>query len=294
MVANDSAVKMPVVVSGRRSGIRLVSRLRVTEIIPIALFFGVIALGFVGPLLLSRDPNDVQPLLRLREPSGHHFFGTDTLGRDVFTRTVYGLRTSLSIALVATTLSAFVGVMVGLICGTLGGRIDAFGQRVVDVVMAFPFLLLMIVIVSMLGPSPRNVVIGISFVMWTSLSRIVRSVAVSVRSRPFIEAASAIGCSTPRIIMRHIWPQTLGPVLVVTTANFASVIVAEASLSFLGMGVPPPSPSLGAMINEGRAYLETLPSLVIGPGIVLSLTVITLNLLGDVVRDRLDPTLRGR
>jgi peptide/nickel transport system permease protein len=245
--------------------------------------------ALAAPLLAPHDPTAVDALRRLEGPSLEHPLGTDHLGRDLLSRLLYGSRWSLGTVGVAASLILSIGVTVGAIAGYYGGFIDDLLMRVVDVLLAFPGLILALAVAGMLGPGIENVMIGLVSVWWASYARIVRGMVLGLRERPFVEAARGLGYGDLRIIFRHILPNVLPPVVVLATLEMGELILVIAALNFLGLGAQPPTPEWGAMINDGRAFLLTAPQLMIYPGLAISLAVLGFNLLGDGLRDALDP-----
>ena len=240
-------------------------------------------------------PEQVRAAQRFRPPSQMHWFGTDDFGRDVFSRVAHGARISLRIGITAVLLGTTAGALIGLVSGYLGGRTDLMLQRVMDGLMAFPTLVLALAVVAAVGASVRNVIIAVGLTLAPAANRLVRSVALSVRETPFVMAARALGGSQWRVVFRHVLPNCLAPYLVIATANLGSAIVAEASLGFLGLGVPPPTPAWGSMLSGAtQTYLFRAPWMAIYPGLAISLAVFGFNMLGDAVRDLLDPRLKGR
>ena len=252
-------------------------------------------IGLVGPLLTDVDPNKQALRETLIAPQGwgaKYVLGTDVLGRDVFTRIVYGARISLIIAGSVVLISGVVGVLLGAISGYVGGRLDFAIQKVVEIVWAFPSLLLAIVIIAFLGGSLLNLIIALVAQRWIAYCRVIRGDVMVLREREFMIAAKVIGASTPRIMFRHLLPNVLGSAMVIATFSMAGAIISEASLSFLGLGVPSSIPTWGAMLADGRTYVTTAPWLTVFPGIAIFVTILGINLLGDGLRDALDPRLR--
>jgi peptide/nickel transport system permease protein len=239
------------------------------------------------------SPLQMQPQARMSRPSWHRPFGADTFGRDLLSRTVHGARLSLRVAGVAVAAALAAGAVLGLLAGYAGGRTDQVVMRAMDVFFSFPAVLLALGIVAALGPSPNNVVLAIAVVYTPIFARVVRGPVLALKEREFVEATRALGASARRIVARHILPN-LGSVLVVQASIALSwAILTEASLSFLGLSAQPPAPSWGAMLNEGRLNLELAPHLAIFPGLAIMLAVLGFNLLGDGLRDVLDPRRRG-
>jgi peptide/nickel transport system permease protein len=240
------------------------------------------------------DPTATNARASLAIPSIVHWLGADFMGRDVLSRIIGGARISLAVGIGAVSLGCLVGIPVGLLSGYFGGWFDLIVQRVIDILQSLPLLVLALVMAAALGPSLRNTIIAIAIPLVPSIARIVRSNTLALREMPFVEAARAIGLSETWIAVRHVLPNTLAPLIVLATAQFGSAILVEASLSFLGLGVPEPYPSWGRMLSESAAeYIRTAPWLVIYPGVAISLAVFGANLLGDALRDMLDPRLRS-
>jgi peptide/nickel transport system permease protein len=255
-----------------------------------AVIVGVTVLAAaVGPWLVPYDPAVQDLPVRLAGPSLAHPFGLDELGRDVLARILSGARISLLVGLVVVSVSAVVGLLLGAISGYFGGIVDDAISRVTDVLLAFPGILLAIALVAVLGPSLVNVVLALSVIGWVSYARLVRGQVLRTRELEFVAAARALGAGTVRILWRHVVPSTMPALTVQATLGMAGAIISEASLSFLGLGVQPPTPSWGTMINGGRAHLLDAPHLTVFPGMAIALLVLGFNFLGDGLRDALDP-----
>jgi peptide/nickel transport system permease protein len=245
-------------------------------------------------LICRFDPLSVDSAQRLAAPSALHWMGTDSFGRDVWSRIVHGARISLAVGVGATLLGSSIGVIVGLASGYLSGWVDLVFQRITDILQALPLLVLALVMTAALGPSLPNVIIAIAIPLIPTVARVIRANTLALRELPFVEAAKSIGMSETRIAFRHVLPNTLAPLIVLATAQLGSTILTEASLSFLGLGIPEPYPSWGRMLSESAAeYVRTAPWLVIFPGVAISLAVFGTNLFGDALRDILDPRQRG-
>src|SRR5229473_2660450 len=239
------------------------------------------------------DPLAMDAAVSLKPPSAQHWLGADFMGRDVYSRIIYGARISLAVGLGSTFLGCTLGIALGLVSGYLGGWVDLIIQRIVDVLQALPLLVLALVMAAALGPALGNTIIAISIPLIPYTARVVRSNTLTLREQPFVEAARAVGMSEFRIAVRHVLPNTLAPLIVIATAQLGAAILTEASLSFLGLGVPEPHPSWGRMLSESAAeYVRTAPWLVVFPGLAISLAVFGTNLLGDALRDILDPRQR--
>ena len=259
------------------------------------LLFAFIGVALLAPQLATHDPDLNNYRARVKPPSVEHWFGTDNFGRDIYSRVIYGARISMSVGILATLLGTSIGAAAGLMSGFLGGRIDHFVQRVADVMFTIPGLVLAMAIVTMLGPSMLNVVIAISIPRIPDTNRVIRSAVLSAKESLYVDAAHAVGCANWRIMLQHILPNVLAPYIVIASAGLSGAILAEASLSFLGMGVPPPAPSWGRMLStEGMRFFETATWMAIFPGVFISAAVFGANLFGDALRDVLDPKLRGR
>lgn len=257
----------------------------------------VSVLGFVaivGPALTPYDPAAQTLANRLQGPSVAHPLGTDQLGRDVATRIIYGARISLGIAILVTAIRVVIGTVVGLVAGYAGGWVDEFFMRLVDIQLAFPGLVLALVVAGILGPSLQNVMIALAIVGWTTYARVVRGSVLSIKQREYVDAARLVGTPQRRLFTRHLLPGVINPVIVIATLNLGTVVLATAGLSFIGLGAQPPTPEWGTMLAGGREYVRSAWWIVNAPGIAIMLTVLGFNLLGDGLRDLLDPKQQAR
>ena len=253
----------------------------------------VLTAVFAG-LIGRYDPLTVDSAHALAHPDARHWMGTDSFGRDVWSRIIHGARISLAVGIGSTALGASIGVIVGLTSGYLSGWVDLVFQRVTDILQSLPLLVLALVMTAALGPSLPNVIIAIAIPLIPIVARVIRANTLALREQPFVEAAKSIGMSEMRIALRHVLPNMLAPLIVLATAQLGSTILTEASLSFLGLGIPEPYPSWGRMLSESAAeYVRTAPWLVIFPGIAISASVFGTNLFGDALRDILDPRQRS-
>ncbi|MBF7084075.1 nickel ABC transporter permease subunit NikC [Desulfallas sp. Bu1-1] len=255
----------------------------------------IVAVGIFAPYLAPHDPVQVDLGQKLARPSAEYPLGTDHLGRCILSRLIYGTRVSLSTAMLVLTVIIFISVPAGTISGYVGGRLDNIVMRIIDILLAFPGLVLALVIAGMLGPGLLNVMIALGAVWWVGYARIIRGMVLSVKEKEFILAARSCGTSHSKIIFRHILPNVLSPVIVLATLDMGSLILAISGLSFLGLGAQPPMPEWGAMLNDGRPYMQAAPHLMLFPGLAIMLVVLAFNLLGDGLRDAFDPkgTMRG-
>ena len=251
----------------------------------------VLVVALAAPWLATHDPQLLDPGIRLQPPGGGHVFGTDNFGRDTYSRTIFGTRLSLEVGIWVSGCTVLLGLMIGLVAGYFR-RVDGWLMRVMDGFMAFPSVILAVAIMAAMGPHKNNVIVALTVVYTPRLARVVRSVVLTVRELQYIEAARTIGARTGRILFRHILPNCVSPLIVQATFIFAEAVLAEAGLSFLGVGTPPEIPSWGNMLGEARAYLAIAPWTMLAPGAALMVGVLGLNLLGDGVRDLLDPRLR--
>lgn len=266
---------------------------------PLGAAGGVISLLFVlaaifADVIAPQDPLSTNAAASLAGPNPSNIMGADMMGRDVFSRIIHGARISLAVGIGSTLLGGLLGMIIGLMSGYLLGWFDLIMQRIIDIMQALPLLVMALVMAASLGPSLENTIIAISIPLVPQVARVIRSNTLSLREMPFVEAAQALGMSEFRIAIRHILPNTMAPFIVLGTAQLSSAILTEASLSFLGLGIPEPHPSWGRMLSESAAeYVRTAPWLVIFPGIAISLAVFGTNLLGDAIRDLLDPRQRN-
>ncbi|MFN8525783.1 MAG: ABC transporter permease [Chloroflexota bacterium] len=263
-----------------------------------AIILLVIVVAALAPIIASANPIE-QSLIKAQRPpiwmtdgEWENLLGTDHFGRDIWSRIVYGAQISLAIGTGAALLGAVVGVTAGVLAGYFRGKVDAVVMRIVDLNLAFPLILLAIAIAAVLGPSLRNLVLVMALTTWMIYARVVRGITLSLREREFVQAARALGAGHGRVMVRHILPNLFAPVVVIWTLELARVILMESALSFLGLGVPPPTPTWGRMLAEGRNYLTVAPWIATLPGLAITVTVLGVNFLGDGLRDLLDPRLR--
>ena len=252
----------------------------------------LVVVTLLAPWIATHPPAEIVPADRLQGPSDRHYFGTDHFGRDIYSRVVYGGRTSLTIGAIVVVITGIVGTALGLVSGFYR-RLDDVLMRIMDGLMAIPSLLLAIALIGSLGPNPANLVIALSVVYTPRVARIARATVITVRELQYVEAARSLGSGDLRLILRHVAPNAIGPINVQLTFIFAYAVLSEASLSFLGVGAPPDLPTWGNILNEGRPYVTLAPWISIFPGVAIVLNVLSLNLLGDGLRDLLDPRLRG-
>jgi peptide/nickel transport system permease protein len=274
--------------------LKFFARRYVLGTIGLAIMATFVLTALFADLICRYDPLSVDSAHALAHPGWQHWMGTDSFGRDVWARIVHGARISLAVGIGSTALGSSIGVVIGLTSGYLSGWVDLVFQRVTDILQALPLLVLALVMTAALGPSLPNVILAIAIPLIPTVSRVIRANTLALRELPFVEAAKSIGMSETRIALRHILPNTLAPLIVLATAQLGSTILTEASLSFLGLGIPEPYPSWGRMLSESAAeYVRVAPWLVIFPGIAISLVVFGTNLFGDALRDILDPRQRG-
>jgi peptide/nickel transport system permease protein len=257
------------------------------------IIIALVITGIAAPYVSPYDPLSTEPLKKLGGLSSSHPLGTDQLGRDILSRLLYGARISLRIAIIVAVLAGSTGTLIGILCGYFGGAVDNLLMRFTDICMAFPQLILAMAISAALGPSLQNVVIAISLTEWTFFARLARSRAIAVREEDYVEAARALGANRPRILFLHVFPGCLSPVIIQLTLEMGAIIRTAASLGFLGLGAQPPTPEWGVMVTAGRNYLPGQWWVSTFPGLAIFITVLGFNLLGDGIRDILDPKLRG-
>lgn len=292
------ALRAPVRVEEQQwlGGLKRLARRR-TAVFGLGVVVVVLLAALFAPWIVPFDPLEQDINQRLKEPGWQtaagrvHLLGTDHLGRDILARVIFGSRIALVVGLSAVLISGVLGMAVGLVSGYFGGKVDDFFMRLADVQLAFPFILLAIAVIGVLGPSLRNIIIVIGVSSWVVYARVVRGEVLSIREREFVQAAIALGSRDGRILLRHVLPNAFTPWLVVATLDMARVIVIESALSFLGLGVQPPTPTWGGMLADGRVYLSTAWWLATFPGLAILVTVLGINLLGDGLRDTLDPRL---
>jgi peptide/nickel transport system permease protein len=266
-------------------------RFPVPAVVGAVILAAILVLALLAPVVSAYKPLQTNLGGALRGPSAGHLFGQDRLGRDVFAQVAYGARASLLIAIAVVTLTVIVGVAAGAAAGYLGGGVDILTMRVVDIFLAFPGILLAIALAGVLGPNLVNLVIALSVMGWVGYARLVRAQVLGLREREYVAAARAVGAGPWRVVARHILPNALSPVIVQATFSAAGVIIAESSLSFLGLG-PQDVPTWGGLLAQGAAYLLYAPHIAFFPGLFIMLTVLALNLVGDALRDALDPKSR--
>jgi peptide/nickel transport system permease protein len=283
-----------------REWVTLLRRLvrRRTALFGAAVVVAVMLAAALAPLVSPFDPLEQDIGQRLKEPGWQdaqgrvHALGTDHLGRDILSRIVFGSRIARVVGLAAVVISGVLGMVIGLVAGYFGGRVDDILMRLADIQLAFPFILLAIAVIGVLGPSLRNIIIVIGVSSWVVYARVVRGEVLSIREREYVQAAIALGSQHGRVLWQHVLPNTFTPWLVVATLDMARVIVIESALSFLGLGVQPPTPTWGGMLADGRVYLSTAWWLATFPGLAILITVLGINLFGDGLRDTLDPRLK--
>ena len=296
----NNTTEIPSAVSEtRRRNILVEFLIRLVKEKPLGTFGGIIVLIFIlvaifADVLAPYPHDEVNILDRMQEPSNRYLLGTDQLGRDLLSRLIFGAQISLTVGLAATALNVLIAVLIGSTSGFLGGKVDLAVQRFVDAWMAFPGLLLLLTIMSLVGRGLPQIIVVLGVTGGIGSSRIVRSAVIGVKENVYFEAAKALGCSQLRTLIRHVLPNIAAPVIIIFTINIGAVIISEAALSFLGFGLPVRVPSWGGMLSrEGREFMEMAPRLALWPGLCLTIVVYSLNMFGDALRDLLDPRLRG-
>lgn len=274
----------------RKNKLAVISVVWIVFVIVVALSADLWAQDWLGSPTAS-DSTTMQQT-SLLPPSAEHPFGTDTLGRDILVRVIYGARVSLSVGVMATAISTIIGLVMGALAGFYGGIWDTIIMRLADIFLAFPYVLFVVSLIAVLGRSLTNVFVAIGILGWPSIARVFRSAILTVKENDYVDAARAMGASDARIITRHIFPNSVASIVVYATMNIGGAILTESSLSFLGMGVVPPTPSWGSMIQDGQAYLQTAPWMMIMPGLAILSTVLAFTLLGDGLRDALDVKMK--
>jgi peptide/nickel transport system permease protein len=250
------------------------------------------AVALCAPLLSSYDYKEQNISQRLQAPSAAHVFGTDELGRDLFCRMVYGARVSITVGIIAVLISTFIGIIMGALSGYFGGWVDNVIMRFVDIMLTIPTLFLILMLIVFLGPSLINIMIIIGLTSWTDIARIIRAEVMSIKKLAYVDAARLIGLPRKEIILRHILPNTLGPIFVYMTFGISGAILTESGLSFLGLGVQPPMPSWGNILTSGKDYMETAWWMILYPGFAIFVAVFSYNILGEGLRDHFNPKLK--
>jgi peptide/nickel transport system permease protein len=253
----------------------------------------VLLTALLAPHLGLRDPAAIDSANLLQPPGGTHILGTDQFGRDLLSRILHGTRPSLQVGLISVGIAASVGVLLGLVSGYYGGRVDLGIMRIIDVMLAFPSILLALGVVAVMGPGLNNVMVAVGIANIPIYARVVRGQTLAAKQLLYVEAARALGCGDPRIFSRHMLPNVVAPVIVVATLGVAGAILTGAALSFLGLGAQPPSPEWGAMLSDGRSFLRQAWWITMFPGLAIAVTVLAINMVGDGLRDALDPRLRA-
>ncbi|MGH2586803.1 MAG: ABC transporter permease [Dehalococcoidia bacterium] len=280
---------------GRRSWVGKLWRFVITQplgTLGLLVLVAYILIAVFAPLIATHDPYAIDAGATLEGPGEGGIMGTDNFGRDIFSRVIYGTRNSVGIGFTTVVLIALVGLTIGGVSGFFGGTVDLLAQRVVDAFQAFPTLILAIAIVAALGASTTNVIIALTAASWPGIARVIRSQVLGLKEGQFVEAARTVGASDARIILRHLFPNVLPLLLVLASASVGAIIIAEATLSVLGLGTPPPEPSWGAILTGAQRYAQRAPWIGIFPGLAITLAVFAASFLGDAIRDALDPRLR--
>ncbi len=277
----------------RRARWRVFAKNR-TALFGLVLFLAILLMAILAPVIAPFDPLEQNTIRRLQGPGEGHFLGLDNFGRDIFSRIVWGARISLFVGVASVVLGGLIGSVLGIFAGYLGGRVEFFIMRFVDILLSFPDLITGLLVLAVIGPGLRNLVVAIAVTIVPRFARMAHGPTISLKNREFVESAVVVGASDARVMYRHIWPNVRGELLVLASLWTATAIRIEANLSFIGLGVAPPTPTWGQMIRDGLAYLSSSPMFSIAPGIAIFVTVLAFNLLGDGLRDVLDPRSRGR
>lgn len=269
----------------------MANRMAVAGAVVVAL---LVIVALLAPVLAPYHPiQDIFSGTRGNPPSTEHWMGHDHLGRDLFSRVLYGTRIALLVGILSSLIAVVIGVIVGAAAGYFGGRVDAFLSLLIDTLMAFPLIALLILLAAVLGPSLSTTIVVIGFTVWSRYARVVRAEVMSLRERDFVSAARAMGARSGRILLRHVIPNVLSSVIVLASLQIGGIIILESALSFLGLGVRPPTPTWGGILADGRAFILRYPHIAIFPGIMIVITVLSFNFLGDGLRDALDPHQRS-
>ncbi|MCL0037082.1 ABC transporter permease [Dehalococcoidia bacterium] len=275
------------IIESRRTSTEVFRRLKKHRLAMIgaAIILALVLIAVLAPFIAPHDPIEQNLEHRLLSPNTEYLLGTDNLGRCILSRLIHGTSVSLQIGVMVVGIASITGVTLGLIAGYRGGLTDELIMRIVDILLAFPGIILALAIAGILGPSLYNVMLALAVIGWTSYARVVRGSVLSVKEKEFVEAARALGTGEARIMFRHVLPNVMAPVIVMATLGMAHVILAAAALSFLGLGAQPPTPEWGSMLNDGRAFMRSAPHLTIFPGLAIMVTVLAFNFLGDALRD---------
>lgn len=259
-----------------------------------AIMLIILFVGIFANALAPYGMNETNVAVKLSPPSSQHLLGTDHLGRDILSRIIYGARISVIVGLSASVIATALNILIGVVSGYVGGKLDMIVQRLVDAMLCIPNLILLMVVITVIGPGMWQIIVVLGISWGINASRVIRSAVIGIMANPYVDAAKAIGTSTPMILFRHVLPNIMAPTIIVFTVRVPAVILAEAALSFLGLGIPPPAPSWGGMLSgAGRAYMFEAPWMAFWPGLALALVVYFVNMFGDAVRDILDPRMRG-
>jgi peptide/nickel transport system permease protein len=284
----------PFVGPSRRSRLWRAVRLQPVGAFSLLIIIGLVLVAIFADYVAPFDPTNIDARA-LQSPNSTHWFGTDNFGRDVFSRVVFGSRISLQVGIIATSIGVTGGGLIGLVSAYFGGTVDILVQRLVDAMMAFPFLVIALIMIAVVGPSIRNVMIVVGIAIMPGVSRVIRGIVLSEKENLYILSARAVGASNARVMLRHILPNLVAPLVIIASSVLPGAVLVEAGLSFLGLGTPPPTASWGADLSgNARSFFEHAPWMAIFPGLALSTVVLAFNLFGDAIRDLVDPRLRNR